>query len=458
MTKIYRVSVIYHLLRVYSNFIFKRWFSSVEVNGLENIPENASVIFAPNHQNAFVDAMALLSTAPAPVVFLAKATIFQNPICNNLLRRLKIMPAYRMRDGIQNLNKNEASFDEAVKVLGHNEYFCLMPEGGQEEVRKLRPLVKGMFRIAFKAYSQKTDGSDVYIVPMGIDYGDYNRSGGHLVVSYDKPIKISEYFQQWEADGPVTQNKLRDILYSKMSPLMLNIQTDAHYDAIYTACYLYNLNMLDEMGCDDDETNRLAARQRIAAYLDKAAAGEEGEARLKELDALTQQWHKKYPRTEADAVSLDDKGFDAGLLSLIIYCVAWAIPAIYCFLVNLLSIIMVRFSVWKFGEKGYFGSISLGVLIFFTPLDYLLFGIVLGFPVYHYFGTLTLILFILTILMSAFMGMKYWWRLKALCRRLRNCFRKENLTDSIADKTAEIINEVKAAQREESNRQVDSPK
>ena len=148
MGKIYRSTILYSVFRVYTNFIYKRWFNSIEINGLSNIPENTSVIFAPNHQNGFIDAMALLSSSPGPVVFLARADLFKKKILDIILRALKIMPAYRIRDGIQNLKKNEDSFEQAVEVLLHKKYFCLMHEGGQNEIRTMRTLVKGMCRIA----------------------------------------------------------------------------------------------------------------------------------------------------------------------------------------------------------------------------------------------------------------------------------------------------------------------
>ena len=87
-------------------------------------------------------------------------------------------------------------------------------------------------------------------------------------------------------DAPVAQNKMRDELSRRMSPLMLDIRSDEHYDTFYVLTYIYNLDMLDQMGWDDNETNRLVARQRIAEALDSAADSGKYAAELSALDDL----------------------------------------------------------------------------------------------------------------------------------------------------------------------------
>jgi len=73
------------------------------VLGRENIPTDCPVIFAPNHINALMDAIAIHSIAPykVPVIFLARADIFNNKKSAQLLKSAKILPAFRMRDGMK---------------------------------------------------------------------------------------------------------------------------------------------------------------------------------------------------------------------------------------------------------------------------------------------------------------------------------------------------------------------
>ncbi len=78
---------------------FFHYYGKVEVYGKENIPGKAPVIFAPNHQNALMDALIVLFKAPHDVVFLARADIFRKKFLAFLLNSLKILPVFRQRNG-----------------------------------------------------------------------------------------------------------------------------------------------------------------------------------------------------------------------------------------------------------------------------------------------------------------------------------------------------------------------
>ena len=60
---IHRRNLIYHLIYPYVRVFFFHYYGKVEVRGKENIPLNAPVIFAPNHQNALNDALIVLFSA-----------------------------------------------------------------------------------------------------------------------------------------------------------------------------------------------------------------------------------------------------------------------------------------------------------------------------------------------------------------------------------------------------------
>jgi 1-acyl-sn-glycerol-3-phosphate acyltransferase len=419
--KIYQKTILYSILRVYSNFIYRRWFSSIEINGEGNIPENTSVIFAPNHQNGFIDAMALLSSSPKPVVFLARADLFRKRVIDKILRALKIMPAYRIRDGIRNLKKNEDSFEQAIEVLLHKEFFCLMPEGGQDEVRTLRPLVKGMFRIAFATQEILKDTDSVKIVPVGIDYSNYDHSGGHLIVNFGKPINIREYYDAYLENSPVAQNQLRDELYKRISPLMLNIRTKEYYDCFYIASYLYNAEMLDEMDLEDNETNRLAARQRIVSSLQKAE--ENKSPLLPELDKLCKKWaEKRKDITFSAQISEYGREIDGNLLVSLCYMVVTSPLFLYSALVNGMPYLLTKFLTRKSKGTGFQASFVFGLSALLFPIFYLLETIAIAFIAPTFW---TGVAFALSLPFSFFFMLRYKWRFCFVRERLKNIFRKD---------------------------------
>ena len=238
MKKIQDDSFIYELLRTTVGFVYPRFFRQIEIRGRENIPSGEPVIFAPNHQNALMDALGVLFYQPEPIVFMARADMFTSELNRKVLKMLKLTPIFRIRDGFENLSKNEVQMDGAIDVLLDRKQLCVMPEGNQGHEHKLRPLVKGLFRIAYMAEQRLNETAHVKIVPVGIDYSYFQHAGADLVVSYGKPIEIKDFLQLYE-EGPANAlNVLRDNLADAMSNLMQDIKSTVRYDMIYRlSCY-----------------------------------------------------------------------------------------------------------------------------------------------------------------------------------------------------------------------------
>lgn len=426
MEKIYSPSFFYSALKVYASYIFKRGFSSVEVNGRNNIPKNASVIFAPNHQNALIDAMAVLTSAPSKVIFLARADLFKKSATAKALRALRIMPAYRIRDGIQNLKKNNDSFEQSVDTLLHRHFLCLMAEGGQEPTRRLRPLVKGMFRIAFSTQEQLPANDFVKIVPVGIDYGDYDHTGHHLIVNFGKPIDIADYWEAYKENAPVAQNHLRDELHDRMSQLMLDIQSEKYYETFYSASYLFNEEMLNEMDLEDTETNRLAARKQIVECLAKVEA--ENESELAELDALCKKWNATHKDVSFSA-KVREAGckFDISLLLNIIYMAVTSPLLVYSLLFNGGPFALVKFLTKRSRGTGFESSFVFGLAALAFPIIYLIYTLIAAFIFPNW---IFLLCFFLSLPVSFYFFIRYRWRWNYVKERIAN-IKKPDMVEEI---------------------------
>ena len=73
------------------------FYRKIIVKGAENINPDEHLIFAPNHQNALMDALAVLFTHKGQPVFLARADIFRKKPIAAFLYFIKILPVYRIR-------------------------------------------------------------------------------------------------------------------------------------------------------------------------------------------------------------------------------------------------------------------------------------------------------------------------------------------------------------------------
>ena len=227
---------LYATLRYYVDAVLKLSYRKIKYTGLENIPTDGAIIYAPNHANALMDALVILAMNQSPKVFVARADIFKNPTLAKIFRFLKIMPIMRMRDGINEVKKNNETIEKAVDVLKDKIPFCIFPEGQHLAKHSAQPLSKGIFRIAFQAKELMPD-VPLYIVPVGLQYGNFFRFRSTVRVEVGKPINLDEFMAANTSLTPQEQmNVLKDDLSGRMKSLITYIPDDENYQAIYEVC------------------------------------------------------------------------------------------------------------------------------------------------------------------------------------------------------------------------------
>jgi len=224
-----RYAVLKIIARLWHSKIFYR---KIIVIGKENINPDDYLIIAPNHQNALMDALAVLFTMKGQPVFLARADIFRKKFIASLLYFLKILPVYRIRDGFSTLKDNEQIFEKTIDVLKHKNGLVILPEGSHEGVRRLRQLKKGICRIAFQAAEAFDYNIKLKIIPVGIEFSHYYRIRQVLTVVYGKPIDVSEYYNSYRNNPTKAINDLRERLSSEMKKIMVHIEPAEDYEAI----------------------------------------------------------------------------------------------------------------------------------------------------------------------------------------------------------------------------------
>lgn len=236
MAKIQDDNKLYSFLRPFVDRHLKRSFRRYEVVGLENIPQNAACIFAANHTNTLMDALVLLSMSREKKVFIARGDIFKRPFVAKLMHFVRILPIYRIRDGYKSVKDNNAEIiEKAADVVRDEVKLFLYPEAAHRTKHSLRQLSKGIFHIAFKANEEFGHEKPVYIIPVGIEYGDYFRYRSTALINIGEPINVTEFVNQNKDENEaVVMNKLRDLLTEKLSKQISFIpDNEENYEAIW---------------------------------------------------------------------------------------------------------------------------------------------------------------------------------------------------------------------------------
>ena len=199
------------------------------------------MIFGVNHSNTLMDALVLLSADNIRKVFIARGDIFKNPAVAKILNFLRILPIFRIRNGVAAVRQNDDSLNKAVDVIHDHVDLYLFPEGTHRTKHSLMRMGKGLFHIAVDANRQFGHESPVYIIPTAIEYGDYFRYRSTAMINFGEPINVTEFIKNTTEENEAANiNILKDKLHEEISKLFTYIPDDEDYDAIWEIVKMKN--------------------------------------------------------------------------------------------------------------------------------------------------------------------------------------------------------------------------
>jgi len=301
--KSFGYSFLYGLIRFWHNFVF---YKKVVVQNKHNIPEGGNVIFTPNHQNALMDALAVLFNIKRQLVFVARADIFAKKSIAAILYYLKILPIYRIRDGIDSLQNNKETFAKTIEVLQAGNGLGILPEGNHGGKRRLRPLKKGFARIAFQTEEANNFGMDIKIIPMGLDYSDYESFRSTLLINFGEPISLSDYYQLYKENVPLALNKIKEDLAEAIRKVMIDIKSIPYYELYDNLRNIYSDRYCKKLGLPNGEQPYKFKADKL--LIEKLEVFEsENPKEIKSLDGLV----RKYVRGIRGA-GINSKCFENG--------------------------------------------------------------------------------------------------------------------------------------------------
>jgi 1-acyl-sn-glycerol-3-phosphate acyltransferase len=231
MANTYKRDWRYFALKNWCDAVVRSLFSKIESEGWENVPTDGAVLLAPNHCNTLMDPLVLLQDRKEALLFGARADVFRKPILNKFLRFLCILPIPRVRDGLQEVLHNRDTMDEVIAYLDHGMRYCMFAEGTHRPMHSLLPLKKGITRTALLANDSFKGSKPVYIVPVGLEYGDYYRLQTPLKIRYGAPINVTEYVASHpDALEAEMHRGLLTLLKEGMAALITYLPDDETYE------------------------------------------------------------------------------------------------------------------------------------------------------------------------------------------------------------------------------------
>lgn len=183
--------ILYFFFKYYFKIYTFFYFREVKIYGLENIPKDGGVLYSPNHQGAFLDPLLIGAFTPRTITSLTRADVFFGPQ-KWLFDVFKMLPVYRIRNGYQNLKKNDAIFEKCYTLLGQGDQMLMFSEGGHHDDYFLQKLSKGSSRLVYQA-QRLNPSQKIYIQPVGINYGHHKQARCTLHLVFGTPLLVQDY-------------------------------------------------------------------------------------------------------------------------------------------------------------------------------------------------------------------------------------------------------------------------
>jgi glycerol-3-phosphate O-acyltransferase / dihydroxyacetone phosphate acyltransferase len=281
--------VIYALMRAVAGLALRWFYRSIDVAGVERIPARRPLLLVVNHPNALVDALIVAWIVPRRVLITAKATIFEHPLANALLRWVGVVPLRRAGDerpsGTPGLDaaRNRSTFRAVQAALKRGGTVLIFPEGRSTDAPSLGPLKTGAARMALMA-RESGEVPGLAIVPIGLTFERKQSPRTRVFAQVGEPIVVDD----WRPTAGVPDSDaLTGEIETRLRALTLN----------YTTI--------------DDAARAVRLASAVAAVLDGPSSIGSGERRLgveaaiaKRVDALSARLPEASPsvRDQAERV------------------------------------------------------------------------------------------------------------------------------------------------------------
>ena len=213
----------YSFLKVLVRITLKLFFRKIFITGTDHISLNKAQLVASNHPNGFLEPLVMACFFPKPLHFLVRGDVFDNPILKPLLKSTNQIPIFRFRDGFSRLRENSNTIDESLQVLIEKNNLLIFAEGNTESIKKLRPLQKGIAKIAFQTL-EKQPTLDLEILPVGINFTNPTQFDKTVMLRIGNPIKVKDYMASYNADKIQGTQHLLDDLFEEMKKNVVHLE------------------------------------------------------------------------------------------------------------------------------------------------------------------------------------------------------------------------------------------
>ena len=181
--------MLYSLVKILARLAIKFYCRDIAINNKNILKTDGPLLLASNHPNSFLDAIIFCTLFDKPVYSLARGDAFKGKFISRLLFSLKLLPVYRVSEGVENLEGNYKTFGLCKEIFKQNGIVLIFSEGRCINEWHLRPLKKGTARLAISSWE---DGIPLSVLPVGINYSSFYKFGKNIKLFFGEFITAKD--------------------------------------------------------------------------------------------------------------------------------------------------------------------------------------------------------------------------------------------------------------------------
>jgi 1-acyl-sn-glycerol-3-phosphate acyltransferase len=218
--------MLYRLLQFLMRSSLAAHYLEIKGIGLKRIPKTGACMIAATHPNSFLDAIIIACLIDRPLHFLARSDVFKAKWADKILRSLNLIPIYRLQEGPKSLSKNDDTFRECHSILEQGGAILIFIEGLSLIDFKLRPLKKGLARIAFGFAKKNEFKLNCAIVPLSLNYDRPKDFRSKVNVGVGQVQYILDYKENFEINENGAFEILNKVLFKELSEHTIQVEDE----------------------------------------------------------------------------------------------------------------------------------------------------------------------------------------------------------------------------------------
>ena len=222
--------MLYRTLQFLMRQSLKIFYEAIFVEGKEYIQSDVPLLIASTHPNSFLDAIILGTIIDRPIFFLARSDVFQSKWADYILRKMNLIPIYRLQEGHNNLNKNNETFHACFEILEQKGAVLIFAEGISLIDKKVRPPKKGLARIGFGAEDRNDFKLGTQVVPIGINYEAAAEFRNRILVKVEPAIHLAQYKNDYKTNSNAGYQKLNQSIFKDLKNASIITEHEYIYD------------------------------------------------------------------------------------------------------------------------------------------------------------------------------------------------------------------------------------